>query len=576
MRASHWRLRFIGGILLFCASCNIIVPNSTPTPPPRTPRLSQTALPTTREPFPDPFNPTSTLEPSLQAVSSRTASPTRLAFILQQTPIPPTQPSPRPQLRTDQNPFRTVTPPITRSTQAPTVLSADADSISNFRATQQPTIPPTVALFVTLAPQIPRGWQLTPIADAQDDLSLRSYSIDGLGNLTGGIPTDLPGAPTFVRENPNPAHPIQYAARNSVGSLYFIDRNGQAERLTVSPASIYEATDQSRNRAFIADLSWSADGERLALLIHSDFSEEDGVWWMQPGSRNPERLLVDCPRPLHPGCLIVDRRRGPYHWRTRTTQWSPDRSLLIAQIEVYEPVSRPALALLHPGRDYNQFPPILYYDYGSWLANGDLLVSGNGPDGRNGVAILSPNGSVKQILYANETTSLHFAQEASDGYIYALGSNGGELALHRVEEGRTVAIGTARTLPWPEFAHWDASREVLDLTIGDQVVSFYVNPGAVPFPHTLDGLPTGVEIGASFMPGEQLRVISLALNLRVEPTLQGEIIASLHQGEFVRVLAGPYATDTEIWWQVQDARGRIGWLASQSEGIPLLGRDTAG
>ncbi|MCY4010440.1 MAG: SH3 domain-containing protein [Anaerolineaceae bacterium] len=578
MRASHQRLRVSCGILLFCAACNINLPNATPTPPARTPRLSLTPLPTTREPIPDSFYLTEPPHPSPDPFPSPSPSPTRLAFILRQTPIPPTlpSPSPRPPLNTEQNPFRTATPPNTRSTQAPTVLSADADPISNFRATQRPTIPPTVALFVTLAPQIPQGWQLTPIVNTENDLSLRSYSIDGLGNLTGGIPADLPGAPTFVRENPNAAHPIQYAARNAVGSLYFIDRDGHAERLTVSPASIFEATDPVRNRAFIADLSWSADGERLALLIHSDFSAEDGVWWMQPGSRNPERLLVDCPRPQHPGCQIVDRRRGPYHWRTRTIQWSPDHATLIARIEISDPIQRPALALLRPGRDYNQLPPILHYDYGSWLANGDLLVSGHGPDGRNGVVILSPNGSVKQILYSDETTTLHFAREASDGFIYALGSDVGELALHRVEEGRAVAVGNPQSSPWPDFAHWDETREALDLTIGDQVISFYVNPDVAPLPHSLDGLPTGVEIGAIFTPGEQLRVISLALNLRVEPGLQGEIITSLHQDEFVRVLAGPYTTDTETWWQVQDASGRIGWLASESEGIPLLERDTAG
>ena len=116
----------------------------------------------------------------------------------------------------------------------------------------------------------------------------------------------------------------------------------------------------------------------------------------------------------------------------------------------------------------------------------------------------------------------------------------------------------------------------MDLTIAGQVTSLYINPSAAPPSFNQSGLPTGVEIGAQFSPGEQLRVISVSLNLRVEPSLNGEIITTLNQGEFVRVLAGPFISGSETWWQVQDTLGRIGWLASESAGIPLLDRDAAG
>ena len=570
--------RFTMLLLLICAACNINVPNATPTPPPRTPRVTLSPRPTITESLPTVIIPSATIGPSPVPLTSPTPSATTLAFILRQTPIAPDQPSPTPRSLPTRNPFQilTITPRIPLPTFAPTILVPNATALTNLRATPFPTIPPTVALRVTLAPQLPRNWQLTPIANQLNDLSRRSYSIDGSGNLTGGIPSDLPGTPTFVRENPNPAHPIQFAARNSLGSLYFIHRDGITERLTVSPASIFEASDATSNRAFIADLSWTADGVRLSLLIHSDYSEEDGVWWMQPGVSNPERLLVDCPRPQHPGCQIVDRRLGPFSWRTRTVQWSPDNASLLAQIEIYDPNLRPALALLQPGRDYNQIPPILYYDYGSWLSDGDLMVSGNGPDGRNVVAILSPNGVWKRNLYFNESLPMHYAHEASDGQIYALGNQEGQLALYRLVNGRANIIGSSHALPWPEFAHWDPAREALDLTIAGRVTSLYITPSAAPPSPHQSGFPTGVEIGAQFSPGEQLRVISLSLNLRVEPSLNGEIITTLNQGDFVRVLAGPYFSGAETWWQVQDALGRIGWLASESDGIPLLDQDAAG
>ena len=84
------------------------------------------------------------------------------------------------------------------------------------------------------------------------------------------------------------------------------------------------------------------------------------------------------------------------------------------------PSPAPRLALLQPGRDYNQLPPFLYYDFGSWLADGGLLASGSGPDGRNVVAILSPTGELRRELYTDPALPLRYANEAANGQIYAL------------------------------------------------------------------------------------------------------------------------------------------------------------
>ncbi len=566
-------------LLLFCGACNIGVPRLTPTPPPpRTPRVTLSPHPTIADALATDTALPPTEGPSPFPLASPTPSPTALAFVLRQTPIAPTAPAPTPSLLPARTslPLITLSPNVTPNSGAPTVLASGSTVGANQLSTPFPTAPPTVALRVTLAPQLPRNWQLTPVAGNLSELTLRSYSIDGGGNLTGGILSDLPGAPTFARENPNSSHSVQYAARNSLGSLYFIHRDGRTERLAVSPASTFEANDAPSNRAFIADVSWSTDGQRLSLLIHSDFSEEDGVWWMRPGLSNPERLLVDCPRSQHPGCLIVDRTLGPYAWRTRTVQWSSGGETLLARVDIYDPVARPALALLQPGRDYNQLPPFLYYDFGSWLADGGLLASGSGPDGRNVVAILSPIGELRRELYTDPALPLRYANEAANGQIYALGRRDGQLALYQLTNGRAQIVGTPRALPWPEFAHWDSARGALDLTIAGRVETFYTSPGAVPPAPSQSGLPAGVEIGAQFAPGEQLRIRSATLNFRADPSLSGEIIATLQQGEYVRMLAGPHQNGAEIWWQAQDAAGRIGWLASESDGQPLLERDAAG
>ena len=192
------------------------------------------------------------------------------------------------------------------------------------------------------------------------------------------------------------------------------------------------------------------------------------------------------------------------------------------------------------------------------------------------VAILSPTGDLRRELYADAILPLHYANEAANGQIYALGGLDGQLALYQLANGRAQIIGAPRALPWPKFAHWDPARSALDLTIAGRVETFYTSPATAPPVLTQSGLPAGIEIGAQFAPGEQLRIRSATLNFRADPSLNGEIIITLKQGDNVRVLAGPYENGAEIWWQAQDAAGRIGWLASESDGQPLLERDAAG
>ena len=535
--------------ILLLGACNLGVPANTPTPPPP---INFRSTPTSQ-------NPTQAEPP---------------AFIVSESPIAPALPTriptflPTPTARADAR----NTPTFTA-----TQLAFSNTTIANRADTTSPTIPPTVALRVTLAPRLPRDWQLTPIVLNPENSFTRPYSIDGSGHLTGGRLANLPGAPTLVRENPNPAHEVQFAARNSLGSLYFIQRDGQSERLSISPASRYEAQSAETNRAFVGDLRWSVNGEHLAILIHSDLSAEDGIWWMRPGISAPERLLVDCPRSEHPGCQIIDRSDGPYTWRTFSMDWSPDGETLLARVKIYEPRAHSALMLLKPGRDYNRLPLILDYEYGSWLADGRLLVSGQGVSEPANLAIYSAQGLWLSEIRTNNTISLHFAAEATDGQIYALGRAEGKLSLYQLADGQAKAVGSPLILPWPEFAHWDWERSALDITVEGQVYSLYTQAtGNWANPIDELGLPSGVVLGADYSPGEQLRVSSAALNLRNAPSLDGEIITLLRQSEFVLVLAGPYESGAEVWWKVQDAVGHIGWVAGESEGQKLLERDAAG
>jgi WD40 repeat protein len=50
------------------------------------------------------------------------------------------------------------------------------------------------------------------------------------------------------------------------------------------------------------------------------------------------------------------------------------------------------------------------------------------------------------------------------------------------------------------------------------------------------------------------------LNLRTEPSLNGEIIRKLRTGESVSIIDGPKIADDYVWWKVKIADGTEGWI----------------
>jgi hypothetical protein len=103
-------------------------------------------------------------------------------------------------------------------------------------------------------------------------------------------------------------------------------------------------------------------------------------------------------------------------------------------------------------------------------------------------------------------------------------------------------------------------------------------PGAAPSasPGTNapdDGfIPAGVVEGSRYSPGQQLRVLVESLNVRAEPNINAEPVASLFQGEYVAILAGPAPADNLTWWRVQIANGSVGWIAAEINGFATIGQ----
>ena len=76
-------------------------------------------------------------------------------------------------------------------------------------------------------------------------------------------------------------------------------------------------------------------------------------------------------------------------------------------------------------------------------------------------------------------------------------------------------------------------------------------------------IATGVtEIGT----GINVKVVNTdgaGLNMRVAAGSNQDLVATVSDGEILKVLAGPLDADGYKWWQVRDSEDNIGWVAAE-------------
>jgi hypothetical protein len=493
----------------------------------------------------------------------------------------------------------------------PTFITTEADlgilpSVTPLPATttpEGPTMTPTLAEFPTVPPliQLPATLEFAPQAPTLVTINPQTrafaLSTSGGGFTSGGFSL-LGDATLFER---NPADPSQYAVTNSAGSLFVTGVGGVgAQRITVSPFSVFEPLSRAENNAFVADLAWSPNGRYLAFLVDADQLASDGVWFFQPGQTDPNQLLVDCHAPGFPGCEIVSNPIDPDLWESRQIVWSPSNDAILALVNIPSE-GRNGLIILPVSfnRVRDTRPPVLRYEFGSWERNGNrVLVSGSSPDGSVFVAWLNRDGSLSQMVFDARSFGLWmgYANQSSDGQIYALGAPGGPgggLSIYNMQgQALTGTIGGGQ----PQRVEWSPDgRAVYVEAGGRQYVAFVSGEvrditgsvGGAQAVNWVDGLlppseetgssgsaaiPSGVIAGSLYEPGQQLRVYSAELNVRAGPGYSYDFARNfLVAGEYVRILAGPVEAEGATWWQIQTNDGSIGWIAGEVNGAPTIG-----
>lgn len=82
--------------------------------------------------------------------------------------------------------------------------------------------------------------------------------------------------------------------------------------------------------------------------------------------------------------------------------------------------------------------------------------------------------------------------------------------------------------------------------------------------------PLATDVPTEIRPGVQVVVQGTAgagLNLRAEPSTQGQIVANAREGAVLTVVDGPQEANGYTWWQVRTSDGKEGWGAATWLGL---------
>lgn len=590
----------------------LIAQQSSPTPDLPTLQPSATEPPTlTQTPFPPSLTPFPTFGPTDTPTLTPTTTPTDLPQQVAWTPTPAPSFTPQPI----SSPTNTLPPPTLDVT--PTFITAEA--VENTpEITPLPTETPQTAPDVTATISVLGFPTLAPV-----QFETRAFAISAEGGMLvrGGVSL-LPDVTLFER---NPRNPAQYVMTDSSGLLYFTGVNGEnASRVDVSPFSEFLPFSREENNAYVQDIAWSPDGRYLAFLINGDKTSNDGVWYFEPGGAAPLQLLVDCPKPDHPGCMIVQSPHGPDLWESLSIEWSPRGDALLVRT-LLPSSGRMALTVLpvvYHEAVRDERPAALRYEYASWEANGErLLVSGTGPEGRVQVAWINRDGTLSALVLAADEAGLWMqdAVQQSNGNIYALGATlaeGGANAPQRLYNGVGQALtGPIGTAP-PDRVQWSPDRrtvlvisnqrqylvtvdgtitDITDEVGGTQAINWVEGsllPEGAALPETADQgeapavapigerapetVPTVIEpTPIVALPGQEVWQVyaEAGLFIRNAPSVTGDPVGSVGPGDRIIVVAdSAVQTDTIYWWEIiAMATGESGWVAGQIDGISTIG-----
>ncbi len=398
----------------------------------------------------------------------------------------------------------------------------------------------------------------------------------------------------------SPADPNRPTRTDYHGLLRLVPQGGGEGVYSFSPFfEGYTAEDPDDNKNFVTQAQWSPDGRQIAFIVYQPLIQDvaHGVWFWQPArelSTDPSyHVLRQCPS----ACDLADNPER-IQWRARNVAWANDNRSLLINVDIITE-NRPALVVRYADRDPQNAQSILgarplRYDVGYWTTDGQIVVSGNNPDGISGFGLIAPDGTVNSFMPAS-TLNVGWIQDAvlaPDGLFYML--------MHPVEKNSPLQLinseGKMLTAPIGESApsevRWNDERTALYMRVGNasyivdidgtvtDVTAYLTGTGGVravawvsAFPNTAQRQPTpeplpALEIDqttlltpalATLQIGQILRVTSETLTVYAEPVGDSAVYGALNVGDELVITSEPVQSGGFTWYRVQ-AIAYGGWI----------------
>ena len=393
---------------------------------------------------------------------------------------------------------------------------------------------------------------------------------------------------------PNPALADSFLLTDAQGMPRYKLPGQAAERpVTDSPYfDGYAAASSETNKNRVVEIDWSADGSAFSFRIDPPPGQDNanaGLWFWQPNRElqtDPTYTVFrDCPDASYISCSLV-RASNASLWQTLDVAWSPVPGSKAILLRVDLPAeSRSALAIVEARRDAHyasQAPNFVRYDYGHWSVSGqEIIVSGRDPHGRVIIAAVDARlGDERRLFDASGSRLwLQDAARMPDGRVVGFGRSAAShpnapLAMYD-SNGRPISgvIGDAA----PQNIRWYPDRSAAVLSVGGGQFTVQVAGGHISDSANLARqpvfsdfgssapIPSAVIHGSRYRAGQQLRA-RVSLNVRAGPSTGAQIVGGLFSGDYLAIIAGPYAKDGISWWKAQTANDIVGWVAGEING----------
>ncbi|MBW1824846.1 MAG: PD40 domain-containing protein [Deltaproteobacteria bacterium] len=312
--------------------------------------------------------------------------------------------------------------------------------------------------------------------------------------------------------------------------------------------------------------AWSVDGQWLAFSFYDGVAPQTDIYIVKADGSEMENITKTASN-------------------EETPSWSPDNSIVYIQLKdngagtegdiySFDRNTKQVKQLTFSPNVIEHFPT--YSPNGNTIAFLSMIdddVFGNyhlmsiDKNGENMIQIIDIPVGMSKISWSPDGSKIAFRSLEGCGDIFIVNLDGSELEQLTTNPGRDKNPSWS---PDGKFIAYNATTNCNDLSegvaIGWQIYiiqSDGTNPtqltnmvNAYPVEPTWSPLP-------AIQPGKEFFVTEVGafLNLRSTPSLDGESIQKLKEGEKILVNTGPVEADGYLWWQVHvTSSGQEGWV----------------